>query len=145
VIRPNRSLSWRAALRVYIVIAACCMGIATVYALNGFWPVLPFAGLEVLALGAAFYITLHRSGVQEVVHVGDELVTVDKGRDVPQEHWECPRVWAQVRLEPSPHRLHPSRLAILFQGRRVEIGGFLNEAERCALAEELAQAIRRPA
>ena len=114
-----------------------------VYALYGYWPVLPFAGLEVIVLGAAFYITLYRSGAREVVHVGADTVSVEKGRDKPQQCWECPRAWAQVRLEPSPIRWYPSRLAIRFQGRQVEIGKFLNEAERRALAKELTHAIRR--
>jgi len=145
VIRPNRSLSWHAALRVYAVIACSCLGIAVAYALYGFWPVLPFAGLEVIVLGAAFYITLYRSGAREVVRVSTDTVSVEKGRDTPQEYWECPRVWAQVRLEPSPIRWYPNCLAIRYQGRQVEIGKFLNEAERSALAEELTQAIRRTA
>ena len=115
------------------------------YALYGFWPVLPFAGLEVIVLGAAFYITLYRSGAREVVRVSTDTVSVEKGRDTPQEYWECPRVWAQVRLEPSPIRWYPNCLAIRYQGRQVEIGKFLNEAERSALAEELTQAIRRTA
>jgi hypothetical protein len=38
----------------------------------------------------------------------------------------------------------PSRLAILFQGKQVEIGRFLNEMERQELAYELQQAIRPP-
>ncbi len=144
VIRPNRSLTWRGALRVYAVIACCCLGIAIFYALHGFWPALPFAGLEVIALGVAFFITLHRSGVREVVRVGADTVSVEKGRDEPTEHWECPRAWAQVRLERSPIRWYPSRLVISFQGRQVEIGKFLIEAERSALAEDLIQAIREP-
>ena len=144
MIQPNRSLSWRQAVQVYTVIALCCLGIAVFYAMHGFWPVLPFAGLEILVLGVAFYLTLRRSGVREVVSVDSDIVRVEKGRHKPQEHWECPRAWAKVLLEQSPISWYPSRLAIMFQGRRVEIGKFLNEAERCALAEELTNAIRKP-
>ena len=75
--------------------------------------------------------------------VNADAVSVDKGRHAPQEHWECPRVWARIHLERSPIAWYPSRLNIAFQGRRVEIGRFLNEEERCALAEELKRAIRR--
>ncbi len=51
VIRPNQSLSWRRALQAYAVIALTCLGIGITFALHGFWPVLPFAGLEVVVLG----------------------------------------------------------------------------------------------
>jgi uncharacterized membrane protein len=130
-------------LKVYLVIAACCLGIGLAFALHGFWPVLPFAGLEIIALGAAFYLCLSRSQIREVVTVNADRVTVEKGHRQPREHWECPRAWARVALEPSPIAWYPSRLAVGFQGRQVEIGRFLNEEQRCALAVELSEAIHR--
>ena len=113
------------------------------YTLQGFWPVLPFAGLEVVVLGVAFYLCFARSQVREVVSVNADVVTVEKGRHKPQEHWECPRAWARVSLRRSPIAWYPSSLAIAFQGRQVEIGKFLNEQERSELADELEYAIRR--
>lgn len=145
MIRPNRSLTVRQAVQIYAVITLCCLGIAVFYAMHGYWPILPFAGLEVLVLGVAFYLTLRRSGMREVVSVEGEVVKVEKGRETPQESWECPRAWAQVRLERPRIDWYPSRLAILFQGKQVEIGRFLNEMERQELAYELQQAIRAPA
>lgn len=142
VIRPNQSLSWRRALQAYAVIALTCLGIGITFALHGFWPVLPFAGLEVVVLGIAFYLCLARSQVREVVSVNATLVTVEKGRYGPQQHWECPRVWARVSLQRSRIAWYPSRLAIAFQGEQVEIGKFLPEQERCELADELEQTIR---
>jgi uncharacterized membrane protein len=118
------------------------MGTALAFTLHGFWPVLPFAGLELIALGIAFYLCQSRSQNREVVSVGASLVTVEKGRHEPQEHWECPRAWARVLLERSPIAWYPSRLCIAYQGRRIEIGEFLHEEERRGLADELHQAIR---
>ncbi|NNG13442.1 MAG: DUF2244 domain-containing protein [Halobacteria archaeon] len=141
IVRPNQSLSWRWALRIYLAIAICVMGTALAFALHGFWPVLPFAGLELIALGTAFYLCQSRSQNREVISVGTSVVTVEKGRHEPQEHWECPRAWARVLLEQSPIAWYPSRLSIAYQERRVEIGQFLHEAERRELADELEQAI----
>jgi uncharacterized membrane protein len=140
IIRPNQSLSWRGAVGIYTVIACGCLGFAVAFALHGFWPVLPFAGLEVIALGTAFYLCQTRSQQREVVTMGADVVTVEKGRRQPEEHWECPRVWARVLLEPAPIAWYPSRLTIAFRERRVEIGRFLGEAERRALAAELHRA-----
>jgi uncharacterized membrane protein len=142
VIRPNRSLSWQWAVRVYAVISLCCAGIGIAFALHGFWTVLPFAGFEVVVLGIAFYLCLARSQVREIVSVNADIVTVEKGRNSPQEHWECPRAWARISLERSPIAWYPSRLAIAFQGQQVEIGRFLAEQERRELADELEQTIR---
>ena len=143
VIRPNQSLSWHGALRLYAIISFCCLGIGVAYALYGFWPVLPYTGLVVVVLGVAFYRCLSRSQVREVVSVNAEVVRVEKGRRKPQQHWECPRAWARISLERSPIAWYPQRLAIAFQGKQVVIGRFLNEEERGVLAVELEQAIHR--
>ena len=143
MIRPNQSLSWRSALRFYAAISFCCLGIGIAFALHGFWPVLPFAGLEVAVLGVAFYLCLSRSQLREVITVNAEVVSVDKGRHQPQEHWECPRVWARISLQRSPIAWYPQQLAVAFQGKQVVIGKFLNEQERSALAVELDEAVRR--
>jgi uncharacterized membrane protein len=143
VLRPNQSLSWYWAVRIYAVITTCLLGIGIVFAIHGFWPVLPFAGLEVVVLGASFYLCLLRSQIREVVTVNDDQVKVDKGRRQPEEHWECPRAWARVIMERSPLAWYPSRLSVVFQGRRVEIGRFLNEADRQSLAAELQGVIRQ--
>jgi uncharacterized membrane protein len=142
IIRPNQSLSWRGLLRVYAAVALCLLGISVAFALRGFWPVLPFAGLELLALGAAFYLCLSRSQWREIVSIDADTVTVEKGRRQAEEHWECPSVWAQVRLEKSPIAWYPSRLMITYQGRGVEIGRFLCNDERAALADALRRGIR---
>lgn len=143
VIRPNQSLSWRGAVRIYAAITTCLLGIGTVFALHGYWPVLPFAGLEVVVLGVAFYRCLSRSQIREVVTVNEDRVTVEKGRRQPEQHWECPRAWARVIMERSPLAWYPSRLSVAFQGHRVEIGRFLNEVDRQSLAAELQGTIRQ--
>jgi len=143
LIRPNCSLSWSSALKVYLFIATCCLGIGLAFAINGFWPVLPFAGLEVVALGTAFFLCLSRSQIREVVTVSADLVTVEKGRRQPREYREYQRAWARVDLAPSSIAWYPSRLAVGIPGRQIEIGRFLNEEERHALAEELTEAFRR--
>jgi len=142
MIRPNQSLTWRGAVKVYLVIALVCLAVGVFFALHGFWPVLPFAGLEVAVLGAAFYVVLLRSQQREIVSVDKERVTVEKGRRVPEKRWECPRAWARIQLVRSPIAWYPSRLSLAFQGSQVEIGAFLNEQERCLLAAELQNAIR---
>jgi uncharacterized membrane protein len=126
-----------------MAISLCCLGIGVLFALYGYWPVLPFAGLEVIVLGIAFYRCLSRSQLREVVTIGSEVVSVEKGRQQPQQRWECPRAWARVVLERAPIAWYPRRLTVAFQGRRVEIGQFLNEEERGVLADELRQALQR--
>jgi uncharacterized membrane protein len=49
-------------LCAFAALAAVTLGIGIVFAVMGAWLVLPFAGLEVLALGAAFVLHARKIG-----------------------------------------------------------------------------------
>lgn len=140
-IRPNRSLTWRQTKLAFAIVAVVCLGVATAFALAGFWPVLPFAGLELLALGSGMYLCVLSGREVEVVSVHGEVVAVEKGRRKLEKRWEFQRAWAQIRLQPPRERWYPTRLVIRSHGREVQLGGFLNEAERHELAGALREAI----
>lgn len=145
VIRPNRSISWGGAKRIFLVMGLLSMVIALSFGAVGFWPVIPFAGLELLALGTALYLCARRCHWSEVVFIRPHCVEVEKGRHGPEERWLFPRGWAQVELLTPFYQQHPSRLVIRSHGQEVELGAFLNEWERRALAGDLRRAIRAAA
>jgi len=140
---PNCSLSVRGA-RLFF--AAACIapgGIAIVLALKGFWPVLPFAGLEMALLGWALNVCLERRFHSQTITVTDADVSIDTRARAHREHVVFPRHWAQVKLRRPAARLHPSRLTIESHGRQCELGSFLTEEERRGLALRLERLIGR--
>ncbi len=145
VIRPNRSLTRRQLQLAFLVIAVVCLGIASVFAVLGLWPVLPFAGAEVLAVGIGFYLSAMSGREMEVVSVNSDKVAVEKGRRLIRERLELQRTWAQICLLPPRLRWYPTRLVIRSRGKEVELGSFLNEDERRQLAGELRHAIHEGA
>ena len=68
--RPNCSLNWRQTMRFYAWMCVVSIGIALVFAVQGIWMILPFAGAELLALGVALYWVACRTHECEVVSVG---------------------------------------------------------------------------
>lgn len=144
VLRPDRSMGWRILFLVYAGIAGVCLSVAIFWAFQGAWLVLPFAGIEVVALGAAFYLSALHGRDCEVVSVADATVAVDKGRAQPREHYAFPRGWARVVLKHPHAPLHHNRLAIRAHGREVEVGAFLHDEERTRLAHALARVIGAP-
>ena len=60
ILRPKQSLSWRETELVYGGILAFLLVVAIAFAILGFWPVLPFAGAELLLLGGALYLSQRR-------------------------------------------------------------------------------------
>jgi uncharacterized membrane protein len=128
-------------LVLFAGICAFSLAVAVACVLMGAWPVLPFAGLEMLALGVCLY-RLHRRGQ------GCEIVAVEGGtvevhtRHGGQSHvFSFQRPWAHVVLRMDHTGWYPSRLLIRSHGREVEVGRWLNEEERRRLARDLVQVI----
>lgn len=60
VLRPHNGIYWRTTLWVYVALCVVAMTVAIGFAVIGFWPILPFAGLELTALGVALYVSARR-------------------------------------------------------------------------------------
>ena len=103
----------------------------------GAWPILPFAGLEVLVLSWAFWHVQRRAGDGEVLVVGDDYVDLTRRSGGYVESFRFPRHWVRVELERRRVRNFPTRLKIGSHGRFVEIGRFLTDDERSSLAGAL--------
>lgn len=137
VLRPNRSLSWRQNQLVFASFCVVTLLVVLPLVAMGFWLVLPFAGLELLAVGAALYAVTCRCHECEVICIAEDTIRIEQGRRYPQRHWILARPWARVVLEGCPRRWYPSRLLIRTHGRAVEVGRFLPEDERQRLARQL--------
>ncbi|MBK8183707.1 MAG: DUF2244 domain-containing protein [Candidatus Competibacteraceae bacterium] len=142
VLRPNRSLSWRQNLLFFSgLCGVTLLGVAPLVAM-GFWPVLPFAGLELLVVGIGLYRVTCRCHECEVICVAADSIRIERGRRGPQQCWTLTRAWAQVVLKACPRQWYPSRLLIRAHGRTVEVGRFLVEEERKKLAQDLTRCLR---
>jgi len=141
IIRPNRSMTWEQTKIVYLCIASCSLAIAGTFAIMGFWPVLPFAGAEVVVLGIAFYVNALAGTSVQAVTVGEDTVTVEKERPGPRCEWRFHRAWARVDIAWSSGA-RASRLVVRSHGNEVVLGEFLTEAERALLAATLTDVLR---
>jgi uncharacterized membrane protein len=140
---PHCSLSVRAATLFFCSVCLVSFSIAAIMASQGFWPVLPFAGLEMAFLGWALKTSMERRHHRETITVTDANVSVELRDRQHSVHLVFPRHWAQVKLRRPASRLHPSRLTIESHGRQCELGSFLTEAERRGLALRLQRLIGR--
>ena len=143
VIGPNASLSPRQALLFFSGMCLICLGIAVVFAAQGYWPVLPFAGLELLALGAALAVVLRRNRYREVLWFEGGRVRLECGLvgQGARLRLEWPRSSLRVWLEAGPHPGDPAQLVLACGPQRTVIGGCLTDAERVTLARRLRELI----
>lgn len=139
VIQPNGSLSLGGAAVFMVAVSTVALGIGIAFAWMGFWVILPFAGLELMALGAGLYVSLRASRQREVVTVMDDAVEIAFGMEGagPQRIERFTRAWTRVRLVPGQGRTGKSRLLLGASGKFVELGGCLTDAERDELAGRL--------
>ena len=117
-----------------------CMGIGC--AALGFWPVLPFAGLELAVLYWAVRWVQRRAEAREYIRVDNAAVRIEKyDREGATRHraYSFTRSWTQLELRAGNPAHWPSRLFFRSRGRTVEIGAFLTDGERRRLKNRLAE------
>ena len=125
VARPNHSSSWGNNKLALALIAVPSLGAAIGFAALGAWPVLPFAGAELLSLAAALYYVNWKLEYRHVITVDDDCVRVDKGHYVPRRHWRFERSEAALAVTPEQHPWEGPRMAVHCRQESVSVGDFL--------------------
>lgn len=142
VARPNRSATWHDNLRLMLLLSIPVFVIATGFALLGAWLILPFAGLELLALGAALYHVSRKLQYRHVITVSEDTVNVDKGYDCPLQHWRFARASAGLTITTERHPWDAPALCMHDRHESVTLGEFLNREDSLELLELLRREIR---
>ncbi len=142
VVRPTRSLTWPEAKRWLCVISFIPLSSGLLFLYYGIPLVLPFAGLEVVLLWAAFWYVHWTGQAREVIRLTPRHLIVEKGRNAPEERLEYERAWVRINLD-EKRGWHPSRLQVGSHGKRADIGSFLTDGERRTLALDLINALEK--
>ncbi len=126
---------------VYGVLSLMTLGIGLAFWFAGAPTVLPLAGVEMLLLGAAFWICGRHAGDAETITLAQRVLRVEHcfGRHVDRAAFRAE--W--VRVE--PEHGEGSLIELSGQGRRMRVGRYLRPELRMALARELRLALRRDA
>lgn len=135
------SLTPRTAQIFIATMAATTFAVATPFALQGFWPVLLFAVLEIGLLICAVRASMRAGLERETITITNDSITIVHHSRCGERSSVFPRHWSRVTLHAPPAALHPSRLMIESHGRACEVGRFLTEDERRSLAARLKQLV----
>ena len=116
------------------------MTIALAFAAFGAWPVMPFTGLEMAVLYAAFrYVDRHASDY-EIIEIRDDCVRLETRVGSQVQSMEFNRHWAQLVTKDGAGE---QRLALRSHGREVEFGRHLTSKDRERVARAIRQQLRR--
>lgn len=126
--------------------AALAVVVGAGFAAFGLWLVLPFVGLELLALAAAFFFYGRHAADCERIELAAGRLCIEQreGNRVRRTQLNAP--WTRVELDAGGRGpLRRARVLLGEQGVQVEVGRHLPEAQRPALARSLRQALRQSA
>jgi uncharacterized membrane protein len=133
LVRRNCSLTPRQTLAVWAALLALSLAVGLFFAVQGAWYVLAFSVLEMAAVTAAFVVySRHATDSDRIVHENGMLF-VEKMRGGRSSTIRLDTCW--LRIVPPARRRDPIRL--IARGITVEIGTWLPEEPRRALAREL--------
>jgi uncharacterized membrane protein len=101
------------------------------------WAILPFVLLVMGGLWVSIRRT-DRTASEDMQLSPDRLVIVRRDPDGRERRWETNPYWVRVTLHETGGPV-PNYLTLKGDGREVEVGAFLSEAERTALRHEIAR------
>lgn len=142
VAKPNQSATWRSNKLVLLALSVPSLGAAIGFALAGAWPILPFAGLELAALGGSLYYVNWKLQYRHVITLAADAVHIDKGYYVPRQSWTFARDATGLSIEPERHPWDAPGLSLHCAGERISVGEFLNREDGLALLQHLRRELR---
>jgi uncharacterized membrane protein len=120
--------------KVFAVLAVLVLAIGAGFAAMGAWLILPFAGLEVLLLGAAFVLYARHAADYERIELESGHLTVevaDGGRT------------ARYEMDGARVSMEEGRVVLRDAKEELEIGRFVGAEARAELAAELERKLIR--
>ncbi|MBT9566896.1 MAG: DUF2244 domain-containing protein [Thiobacillus sp.] len=134
--RPHCSLTGAQSRATFWSLAVVCFGVAIGFAVQGYWLVLPFAGLEIGLLAWALETLRERENNYEILTIDGDVVILEWRNGKQSGRRELNRRWLQVQCE----CLSPGRschLSVKSHGRETVVGQYLSDEARMRLAVTL--------
>jgi uncharacterized membrane protein len=134
-LKRNCSISPAGLAGAFAALAFVVVAIGTGFAIAGAWLVLPFAGLEVLLLGAAYVLYARRAADYERIVLDSGWLTVEVSEAQRTLRYEMEARRARVRVD-------EERVLLLGAREQLELGRHLDADTRVQLAAELQKRLR---
>ena len=139
-LKRNCSISPAGLLCVFAGLSIASAAIGVGFAIAGAWPVLPFVGLEIAALGIAFVLYARRAGDYERIELTDGRLTIEVAEAERLVQYELDPRSARVVLEKNEG--YGARVLLRSPGEEVEVGRHLDAPARIEFAGELSRRLR---
>lgn len=139
--RSHFSLGIGGLLTLITTLSGLTLLLASVAAWQGYWPVLMIAVLQVILLGMIMVRAWKASWTVETISIEPMSIAVLHEQYADSSRLELDTAWARVILRQPAIRWYPPALWLRSGDSGVELGTFLNAAEKRELAEALRRAV----
>ncbi len=140
VLTPNRSMSWRGNQYFILSLLVLSGSIGVGFALLGAWVILPFAGLEMLAVSGALYYVSWKLNYRQVIELELDRLTIEKGYYKPKKVWRFKREDVALTIEPAQHPWDTPTIRLQHKHEVIVLGEFLSQADHKLLVDSLRDA-----
>ncbi len=134
-LRPNSSLVGINRIIFLSSITLVCGGIGLIFYFFGAVLILPFAGLELMILFTAFYLSFRWSSNKEKIYISQDIIRVEKGINRAEYSWEEFRTFTLFNIKKKSDK--SIRLSFRSKGKDIYIGDFLNGDDKKILKDEI--------
>ncbi|MBU0587601.1 MAG: DUF2244 domain-containing protein [Gammaproteobacteria bacterium] len=124
---------------LYTSLCVVSLGIGVFFWVQGATLVMPFAWLELCAVGLAFWVYARHATDGEKIRLQGSRLIVECESAGHTERLEFNRDWVRVEPKAGDHSL----IEVSGQGRSVEVGRFVRRELRPLLAKEIRMALRK--
>ena len=138
VLKRNCSITPSQLFGTYLALCAVSLVIALGFTWSGASPVLAFAAIEMLLVGAALLVYARHAADQERITLAGGALSVEHQRGLQTQRTEFRAAW--VRVE--PRHGEGSLVELSGEGRQSFVGRYLRPEMRTPLAQELRMALR---
>jgi len=145
-VKRNCSASPRLLAAVFASMVGLSFVFGVVFATLGMWLILPFVGLELIAVALAFVCYGRRAVDFERITLAGNEFSIERAEGSRRLRWDFPAAWTRIELEESGSGwMQRVRVFVVAREERVEVGRHLAAHGRKLLAEEMFSALRRTA
>lgn len=142
VASPNHSSSWRSNRLALMAVSVPSLTAAIGFTALGAWPILPFAGLELAALGSALYYVNWKLQYRHVITLSDDDVRIDTGFYAPKRSFRIRRASAALSVVREQHPWEGPQLSVHGDDVWVRVGDFLSRDDSLSLLKLLQRELR---
>ncbi|MBT8049530.1 MAG: DUF2244 domain-containing protein [Xanthomonadales bacterium] len=141
--RGNFSLDASGMVNLLLALAAVSLLLAGLLTLQGYWPILLIAGVQLVLVCWILIRAWEQAWVSEVIEITEDKIRVTHQRHKQKRLYEFETAWAVIEWKQPEVAWYEPRMQLRSRAQVVELGSFLTGSEKHQLAKCLQSAVEK--